>query len=626
MRSPLILAVLAGTAIAVPAALIAATGDVARVTLSSTGVQTPDAAGGAAVSPDGRYVLFTSRAAFTPASTGRRLSLYMRDLTTGDVTLISCNAAGVPADDDVDADPVGAPYAASLDGRYVVFSSSARNLAPVDTNGTARDVFRKDTVTGRVTVISVDAAGEQPTSGVTGQPDISADGNRIVFTSGTDPLVAADTNGVADIYLRDARASTVRLVSRTTSGAQSPTATGRPTVSADGRAVAFEGDAGASVLDPTDADVLPDIYLSRPDSGSMTLVSVAAPGGMDGASSLPDVSGDGSRVAFLSEGALTTGDSNAAPDAHVRDMSARTTVIASGGSGASGRPGISLDGSRVTFTAGVASLVNADDGNAVADVYARSMGTGAITLGSRTPAGTAPALASGGAAIGGPGTPIAFGYDDAGTTPLIAGDTNAVADVFATELSATDTTPPALSANATATGTRVVITGRATDSSGIAYVTVNGRPAVLGTDGAFSVTVPFSIGDASVMVLARDGVGQTTRSSLAVSRSAAARRAAVSARRPTRLAVRIRGRSLRASFRLPVRAAVRVELRTRVSGPLHAPAYRLDASASARAMRPGSRVVVVRIPARLTRGRHQVRVLVSTALGLATAATTIIIP
>lgn len=626
MRSPLILAVLAGIAIAVPAVLIAATGDVARVTLSSTGVQALDEASAAAVSPDGRYVLFTSRAAFTPVSTGRYLSLYMRDLTTGAVTLISCNAAGVPASDDVNADPLGAPYAVSLDGRYVVFSSSARNLAPVDTNGTVRDVFRKDTVTGRVTVVSVDSDGKQLTAGVTGQPDISADGNRIVFTSGTDPLVAADTNGVADIYLFDARARTVRLVSRTASGVQSPTATGRPTISADGRAVAFEGGPGASPLDVADADLLPDIYLSRPDSGSMNLVSVAAPGGTDGASSLPDVSGDGGRVAFLSEGALTPGDSNAVPDAYVRDVSARTTVIASGGGGASGRPGISLDGGRVAFTAGVAPLVGPNDGNAVADVYAWSMGTGAFTLASRTPAGTAPALASGGAAIGGPGTPIAFGYDDAGTTPLIAGDTNAVADVFATELPATDTTHPALSANATATGARIVITGRATDSSGIAYVTVDGRPAVLGTDGAFSVTIPLSIGDTSVMVLARDGVGQTTRSSLAVSRSAAARQAAVSAQRPARLTVRLRGRSLWASFRLPVRAAVRVELRTRVNGPLHAPAYRLDASASARTMSPGARALVVRIPARFPRGRHQVRVLVSTAMGLATAATTIIIP
>ncbi len=228
--------------------------------------------------------------------------------------------------------------------------------------------------------------------------------------------------------------------------------------------------------------------------------------------------------------------------------------------------------------------------------------------------------------MGGPGTPIAFGYDDAGTAPLMPGDTNAVGDVFTTELPATDTAPPVLSATTTATGARVVVSGRATDPSGIADIVVGGRRAAIGTDGSFSVTLPLSMGDGSVLVVARDGIGQTTRSSLAVSRSAAARRAAAAARRPTRLRVRIRGRSLRASFRLPVRAAVRVELRTRVNGPLRAPAYRLIASASARSMTPGSHALVIRIPARLTPGRHQVRVLMSSAMGLATAATTVTIP
>jgi Tol biopolymer transport system component len=248
-------------------------------------------------------VLFTSTAPLAGVATGGVRQLYMRDLAAGRTVLVSSSAAGVPANV---ADPDDRrAYSASLDGRYVVFSSIARNLVPTDSNGGARDVFRKDTVTGAISVVSRDARGVQPSGGVTGEPSISSDGSRVAFTSGNQPLVASDGNGVADIYLADLRARSLTLVSRSASGAQSPDATGGPAISADGRSVAFEGTARASVLAPGGSGGHADVYVARPASRSVTVASTPAGGGTgDGPSSLPSISGDGSRVVFSSGAAL----------------------------------------------------------------------------------------------------------------------------------------------------------------------------------------------------------------------------------------------------------------------------------------------------------------------------------
>ena len=85
--------------------------------------------------------------------------------------------------------------ALSADGRYVAFGSFATNLVAGDTNG-QQDSFIKDTVTGVTTRVSTDSAGNQATGGVgSSVTAISADGRYVAFWSGATNLVAGDTNG-----------------------------------------------------------------------------------------------------------------------------------------------------------------------------------------------------------------------------------------------------------------------------------------------------------------------------------------------------------------------------------------------------------------------------------------------
>jgi Tol biopolymer transport system component len=607
-------ALAAGTLCLIAGPAVAAPGDVSRLTTLPGGGQAAAGAQGAAFSPDGTRVLFTSTAPLAGVATGGVRQLYMRDLAAGRTVLVSSSAAGVPANGDVVDPDARRAYGASLDGRYVVFSSTARNLVPADANGAARDVFRKDTVTGAITVVSRDARGVQPSGGVTGDPSISSDGARVAFTSGSQPLVASDANGVADIYLADLRARSLTLVSRTAAGAQSPDATGAPVISADGRSVAFEGSARASVLAPGDSDGQADVYVARPGSRSIVVVSVpdGAGGTDDGPSSLPAISGDGSRVAFSSAAALVPGGAGA--HAYVRHLDTGRTERASP-STITGAPAITVDGGRVAFAAGN-------------DVSVLTLATGALYRASRTPDGNAPPLPSTRPALSGTGSLAAFTYTDNGVgadSPLPT-DTNGLADVFVTDVGGgAAATGPALTARATTNGRRITVAGHASDMSGVTAILVGRRMARIADDGAYAVSFTARIGTASVTVEARSGLGAVSRAAVEVTRASRSRGVPGAAPRPARLRTSVTRPWVRASFRLPVAGSWRVELRRRVPGSTRAAAFRLVSFRSGRAA-TGSRTVRLRIPARTGAGKYQVRVLMSSARGLGTTARTISIP
>src|SRR5262245_19378532 len=86
----------------------------------------------------------------------------------------------------------------SADGRWVVFSSNAGNLVPSDTNA-AVDIFLHDLVGGSTTRVSVDSAGQQ-SNGYSSSPSLSADGRYVAFDSQASNLVSGDTNGVGDVF------------------------------------------------------------------------------------------------------------------------------------------------------------------------------------------------------------------------------------------------------------------------------------------------------------------------------------------------------------------------------------------------------------------------------------------
>jgi Tol biopolymer transport system component len=540
----------------------------------------------------------------------------MREIATGRVTLVSASASGVAANAAIADTPPDQPrpFGVSLDGRYVVFASSASNLVGSDSNGSRVDVFRKDTLTGRVTIVSRDSAGAQPSDGVTGQPSVSADGARVAFASGDQPLVPADANGVGDIYLADLRAASLTLVSRSASGAQSTRAVDHPALSADGRSVAFHGTREASVLAAGDTDSQDDVYVAQPHSRTIVVASLPTGGTDTGPSGAASISGDGTRVAFESEAPLAPGDSGASPDAYVRDLTSGTTRRVSG-SDISGGPVISVNGARVAF-AGAATGADAGDVNGVDDVYVRTLSTNALYRASRDASGNAPATAAGRPAISGSGSLVAFTVNDQGSTR---------ADSWATDVGTIAATAPGLTATATHNGRRVTVAGTASDPAGITSVSVGRRTARISDDGGYSVSFTAPLGTEAVTVTATSGLGATATAQVGVTRARAPRGTSPAAPRPRALRVRVARPWARASFSLPVRAAWRVELRQRVQGTSRARAFRLIAARSGAPV-AGRRTVRLRLPTTIRPGRYQVRVMMSSASGLGTSARTITVP
>ncbi len=195
------------------------------------------------MSPDARYVTFTSFHPFVSTDTNDAADIYLRDRVAGTTTLITRSTSGGPANNHSHRATV------SADGRYTAFESGASNLVSSDTNG-VYDVFVRDRVAGTTTRASVGPSGEQANA-ESAVATLSSDGRRVVWTSKATNLVPGDTNDRQDVFVRDLRApDAAKATSRaslTRNNAQS-SGTARTyssgDVSGDGRYVAFGSDGG----------------------------------------------------------------------------------------------------------------------------------------------------------------------------------------------------------------------------------------------------------------------------------------------------------------------------------------------------------------------------------------------
>ncbi len=106
----------------------------------------------------------------------------------------------------------------SADGRYVAFYSEADNLVEGDTNG-AGDIFVRDLQLGTTTRVNIGPAGGQA-NGFSAEPSISADGRYVAFSSIASNLVSGDTNGSSDVFVRDLQLGTTTRVSVDSAGVQ----------------------------------------------------------------------------------------------------------------------------------------------------------------------------------------------------------------------------------------------------------------------------------------------------------------------------------------------------------------------------------------------------------------------
>jgi Tol biopolymer transport system component len=184
------------------------------------------------ISGDGRFVVFSSSANdLVPGGNGRfGLNVFLRDRSRNATLLISANANGTGGGN---GDSVLGQASAS--GRYVVFQSDASDLLPGDTNGVS-DIFLRDTLTGVTLLISVAANGGYA-NGASTDPVITPDGSCVAFISAATDLVAGDTNGIPDVFVRDLITQTTWRISVGASGTNGTMAT--PVITPDGRFVAF---------------------------------------------------------------------------------------------------------------------------------------------------------------------------------------------------------------------------------------------------------------------------------------------------------------------------------------------------------------------------------------------------
>jgi Tol biopolymer transport system component len=218
-----------------------------------------------------------------------------------------------------EADAASYEPALAANGGFVVFSSLATDLAPGHP-ANRMDVYVRDLATGTTTLESVSSSGQHGGDS-SFNPSISADGRFVAFESNAPNLVPHDTNRTSDIFLRDRTNATTTRVSIDSSGAQANDWSGydRTAISADGRFVAFESNATNLVAGDTNGAV--DIFVHDVTTGVTERVSVDSSGRQaDGKSLRPALSADGRFVAFDSEATnLVAGDRNRATDLFVHD-------------------------------------------------------------------------------------------------------------------------------------------------------------------------------------------------------------------------------------------------------------------------------------------------------------------
>ena len=341
------------------------------------------------ISADGRYVAFQSQISLVPADTNADFAtddIYVYDRVTGTLEFI-----GIP-----DASPeteYTQEAVISGDGRFVVFSSNAPDFVPDDENE-VRDIFLYERATGSYTRLNLDVNGNQADAAAS-QPAISHDGRYVAFKT-TAALLPDDTNELDDVYVVDRIEGTLERIG----GGDG--ASGAPSLSGDGRYVAFESE--ASDLVPGDTNTATDIFVFDRVSGEIARVSVTTTGDEgDAKSASPTISTDGRYVVFLSQATNLALDDAGYWHVFVHDRQTRTTEqvdVSSDGQAANGdavsQPaGISSDGRYVAFSSLATNLVQKDARNLVApydgapfsDVLVRDRVLGTITLVSRTAAG-----------------------------------------------------------------------------------------------------------------------------------------------------------------------------------------------------------------------------------------------
>jgi Ca2+-binding RTX toxin-like protein len=338
-----------------------------RISLSGTGGQANRSSSLPAISNNGQFVAFQSLASnLVTGDTNNRADIFLRDVQANTTTRVSVSATGEQGN----GNSVSAP-AISGTGRFVTFVADSSNLVPGDTNNLP-DVFVRDLQANTITRASVSASGGGTDSFEV--PAISASGRLVAFESGVSSLVSGDANNSSDIFVRDLQANSTTRVSVSATGGEANESSFSPAISASGRFVVFES--AASNLVAGDDNNRSDIFVRDLQTNTTVLVSASATGDRaNGDSKRPSISDDGRFVAFSSEASnLVPGDDNNRSDIFVRDLQANTITRVSAdaagevANGISLLPAIANNGKRVAFYSLASNLVPGDTNN-VSDIF-----------------------------------------------------------------------------------------------------------------------------------------------------------------------------------------------------------------------------------------------------------------
>ena len=343
-----------------------------RISVASDGSQADDWSSSASISADGRYVAFSSYANNLVEGEQTYFSqVYVHDRVNGITERVSLSTDGSLAN------ASSSDTSISADGRYIAFTSSANNLVAGDTNGYYADIFVRDRLNGVTVRISVASDGSQANHR-SGLPSMSADGQTVAFISDASNLVAGDTNNLLDIFVHNRISGITERVSVASNGTQANGWSGGPNLSDNGQVVTFSS--GASNLVSDDTNNYTDAFIHDRTTAVTERVSVKSDGSQANDESFSgSVSADGRYVAFLSYASnLDVGDVDWwYSDIFVYDrVTKKTELISLSSEGVqsnedSDSPAISADGRFVAYDSYAAELVPDDNGLYRNDVFVR---------------------------------------------------------------------------------------------------------------------------------------------------------------------------------------------------------------------------------------------------------------
>jgi len=293
------------------------------------------------LTPDGRYAAFVSSATNLATNLiSGSWHLYVRDLFTDTTTLVDADTNGTGSSVTAATVP-----SLSADGRFVAFEAADGNLVSND-NNRRLDVFVRDLVavtnelisTRHPTLASISPNAPSLLPALATSTDslnppslspafvTSADGRFITYASEADNLVAGDTNGFRDVFVRDLANNTNFLVSCDPDGIAGNGVSTEPAISGNGRYVAFTS--SATNLVAGDTNKMTDVFFRDLQTGITLLASLKSNGGPANNNSYsPSISSDGRWLLFRSQARdIVSGSFTGLENLFVRDMQSATTV------------------------------------------------------------------------------------------------------------------------------------------------------------------------------------------------------------------------------------------------------------------------------------------------------------